>query len=163
MSEVSRECRRKVAFLIAAKVSLPVVISRPAFCDFPLSRSFFFSSLEYGSKKGSSCDRTGCSSYGSQFVSISSYLYNSLSIQSADRIFPSVPVERAADLAKSGSGRVHLHPEDPTILLGTGTSFTTQIKPRASITLGKLCNHASAQVEEVASDTELKYVPGLSL
>ena len=67
-----------------------------------------------------------------------------------------VPVARAADSASKGAGTVHLHPTDPTILLGKGTKFTKQVQTRMTIQLGKDVGFASAEVIEVISDEELK-------
>lgn len=85
--------------------------------------------------------------------------------KSADRVSsrPSspVPVFRAADSAVNGSGKARLHPTDPFVLLGTGTRFTSQVKPKSTIQYGKGVGFASAEVEEVKSDGEIKSVPSL--
>jgi glycerol-3-phosphate O-acyltransferase/dihydroxyacetone phosphate acyltransferase len=66
-----------------------------------------------------------------------------------------VPVARAADDAKPGSGRVWLS-DDPLLLQGEGTDFTAEFKPRMQIMLSKAVNSAVAEVAEVISKTELR-------
>ncbi|KAL7417092.1 glycerol-3-phosphate O-acyltransferase [Mrakia frigida] len=68
----------------------------------------------------------------------------------------SIPVFRAADAAVNGSGKARLHPTDHLVLLGTGTKFLTQVKPKSTIMFGKPLGFASAEIEEVVSDTEIK-------
>ncbi|KZV88840.1 hypothetical protein EXIGLDRAFT_678483 [Exidia glandulosa HHB12029] len=72
------------------------------------------------------------------------------------RLMQSIPVARAQDEAKSGSGRVWLDETDPLILRGTDTKFTSQVKPRCRIAFSKSAGSLSAEVVEVISDTELK-------
>jgi glycerol-3-phosphate O-acyltransferase/dihydroxyacetone phosphate acyltransferase len=67
-----------------------------------------------------------------------------------------VPVARAADYAKAGSGRITLSATDPLLVTGQGTKFTSEIKPRSQIMLPKGVAYASASIEEVISDTELR-------
>ncbi|KAE9404277.1 glycerol-3-phosphate O-acyltransferase [Gymnopus androsaceus JB14] len=45
---------------------------------------------------------------------------------------------------------------DPCLVLGIDTKFTTEFTPRMQILLGKVVNHAIAEVVEVVSDTELR-------
>ena len=67
-----------------------------------------------------------------------------------------VPVARAADSAKSGVGRIILSSESPTTLKGIDTKFTSQVKPKSTIMLPKFTGYATASVEEVISDTEIR-------
>lgn len=67
-----------------------------------------------------------------------------------------VPVTRAADSAKAGTGRVWLSPNDPCLVLGEDTKFKSEFSPRMQIMLPKSLNSAVAEVSEVISDTELR-------
>lgn len=78
-------------------------------------------------------------------------------VGAAARIMQSIPVARAADSAKKGKGYISLHPSgDPLLLQGHGTSFKSQLVPKGQIMLPKACGHATAEVVEVISDTEVK-------
>jgi len=68
----------------------------------------------------------------------------------------SVPVARAADEAKPGTGLVYLSPDDPCIVIGEGTKFKTHFSPKMQIMLPKSLNSLVAEVVEVISDTELR-------
>ena len=70
--------------------------------------------------------------------------------------FHIVPVARAADSAKPGTGRVWLSPDDPCLVIGEGTKFLTDFSSRMQILLPKSVNSAIAEVSEVLSDTELR-------
>ncbi|KAG8908510.1 hypothetical protein FRB99_005870 [Tulasnella sp. 403] len=72
------------------------------------------------------------------------------------RLMGSIPVVRAADDAKPGKGRIALSPDDPCIVIGYNTSFTTQLAPRKQILLPKSVGSAAAEVLEVISDTEAR-------
>ncbi|WVQ97401.1 hypothetical protein IAU59_004514 [Kwoniella sp. CBS 9459] len=72
------------------------------------------------------------------------------------RIMDSIPVARAADYAKAGKGRIVLSESDPLLVTGIDTAFTSQVKPRSQLVLPKSAGYASATVEEVISDTELR-------
>ncbi|ORX35994.1 putative glycerol-3-phosphate O-acyltransferase [Kockovaella imperatae] len=72
------------------------------------------------------------------------------------RIMDSIPVARAADSAKSGTGRIVLSSESLTVLKGVGSKFTVEVKPRCTIMLPKFTGYATASVEEVISDTEIR-------
>lgn len=67
-----------------------------------------------------------------------------------------VPVRRAADSAKPGTGRVWLSPDDPCLVLGEGTQFLSEFTPRMQIMLPKFLNSPLAEVSEVISDTKLR-------
>mmetsp|Transcript_17377 Transcript_17377/g.51278 ORF Transcript_17377/g.51278 Transcript_17377/m.51278 type:complete len:348 (+) Transcript_17377:120-1163(+) len=67
------------------------------------------------------------------------------------RLLQSIPVERGQDLAFSGTGRVWLSPEDGRTLLGRGTRFTEQLKPKDAVAW----RGVTAQVESVLSDEKL--------
>ncbi|KAF9820211.1 hypothetical protein IEO21_01644 [Rhodonia placenta] len=68
----------------------------------------------------------------------------------------SIPVVRAADDAKPGTGQVFLSDDDPCVVVGHGTRFLEEFKPKMQIMLPKAVNSAVAEVVEVISDTELK-------
>ncbi|RKP26631.1 hypothetical protein SYNPS1DRAFT_13938, partial [Syncephalis pseudoplumigaleata] len=67
-----------------------------------------------------------------------------------------IPVSRAQDLARKGSGRIQLPDRygEPTRITGTGTRFTSQLQIGWSIALPQ--NRGSAVVAEIVSDTELR-------
>lgn len=67
-----------------------------------------------------------------------------------------VPVARAADEAKSGTGLVSLSPDDPCLVIGEGTRFKSEFTPKMQIMLSKSVNSAMAEVVEIISDTELR-------
>lgn len=72
------------------------------------------------------------------------------------RLMDSIPVSRASDEAKPGTGLVYLSLDDPCLVLGEGTKFTTEFAPKMQIMLPKSVNSAVAEVVEVISDTELR-------
>ncbi|KAG6850236.1 hypothetical protein H0H93_016083 [Arthromyces matolae] len=72
------------------------------------------------------------------------------------RLMGSIPVARAADYASTASGRIYLSPDDPCLILGEGTRFSSELKPRMQIMLSKALNSLVAEVSEVISDTELR-------
>ncbi|KAJ3819838.1 glycerol-3-phosphate O-acyltransferase [Lentinula raphanica] len=72
------------------------------------------------------------------------------------RLMESIPVVRASDNAKPGTGTVYLSDSDPCLVLGYNTSFTKEFAPRMQIQLSKLLNFASAEVVEVLSDSQLR-------
>lgn len=63
---------------------------------------------------------------------------------------------RAADLGFSGTGQITLSPTDPLLVLGQNTKFSTEIKPKSTVALSKPLGYASAEVDTVLSDTELR-------
>lgn len=67
-----------------------------------------------------------------------------------------VPVARAADDAKPGTGEIRLADDDPCLVLGHGTKFLTELAPKMQIMLPKSLNSALAEVVEVISDTEIR-------
>ena len=67
-----------------------------------------------------------------------------------------VPVSRAADSAKPGTGRIWISPDDPCLVFGEGTKFLTEFSPQMQILLPKSVNSAIAEVSEVLSNTELR-------
>ena len=83
-----------------------------------------------------------------------SSLYNSLAVRSL--ILFEVPVARAADDAKPGTGCVWLSADDPLLLQGEGTDFIAEFTPRMQIMLSRTVNSAVAEVAEVVSKTELR-------
>ncbi|KAK1926771.1 hypothetical protein DB88DRAFT_180717 [Papiliotrema laurentii] len=72
------------------------------------------------------------------------------------RIMDSIPVSRAADYAKAGTGRVVLSDSDPLLITGINTRFTHEVEPRSQIVLPKSAGYATAAVDQVISDTQLK-------
>ncbi|KAJ7176861.1 hypothetical protein C8R46DRAFT_1077536 [Mycena filopes] len=72
------------------------------------------------------------------------------------RLLNSIPVARAADSIKPATGRIRISPDDPCTILGVGTRFTTEFKPRMQIMLPKSLSNMAAEVSEIISDTELK-------
>ncbi|THH32132.1 hypothetical protein EUX98_g2059 [Antrodiella citrinella] len=72
------------------------------------------------------------------------------------RILRSIPVRRAQDETTPGVGNICLSEEDPCLVLGRGTRFLSQLKPKMSILLPKSVSSLSAEVLEVVSDTEVK-------
>lgn len=67
----------------------------------------------------------------------------------------SVPVARAADEAKAGTGKVTLALDDPCLVLGEGTKFLEELKPKMQIMLSKAVNSSVAEVTQVISNTQL--------
>jgi glycerol-3-phosphate O-acyltransferase / dihydroxyacetone phosphate acyltransferase len=65
-------------------------------------------------------------------------------------------VARAADDAKPGTGLVSLSADDPCLILGRGTKFTSEFSVNMQIMLPKMLNYAVAEIAEIISDTELK-------
>ncbi|KAJ7069979.1 hypothetical protein C8F01DRAFT_977427 [Mycena amicta] len=72
------------------------------------------------------------------------------------RLVDSIPVARAADSIKPGTGRIHLSPDDPCIVIGEGTRFLSEFTPRMQIMLSQSLGNISAEVAGIISDTELK-------
>ncbi|KAJ3978754.1 hypothetical protein F5890DRAFT_1652084, partial [Lentinula detonsa] len=72
------------------------------------------------------------------------------------RLMESIPVVRAFDNAKPGTGTVYLSETDPCLVLGHDTRFTQEFTPRMQIQLGKVVQYAAAEVVEVISDTQLR-------
>ncbi len=70
--------------------------------------------------------------------------------------FPLVPVARAADDAKPGTGRVSLSESEPCLVIGHGTKFLSELSPKMQILLPKSVSSFVAEVVEVLSDTEVK-------
>ncbi|KAF8212268.1 glycerol-3-phosphate O-acyltransferase [Mycena galopus ATCC 62051] len=72
------------------------------------------------------------------------------------RLMDSIPVARAADTARTGKGLIRLSPDDPCVVLGSGTKFLSEFTPRMQVMLPKSMNSLVAEVAEVISDTELR-------
>lgn len=68
----------------------------------------------------------------------------------------SVPVTRAADGAKEGTGYIYITEGDPLTLRGVDTKFTQELAPKRQIMLSKSLNFVSAEVLEIISDTEVR-------
>lgn len=71
-------------------------------------------------------------------------------------LMSSIPVSRAADDARPGTGKVYLSPDDPCLIIGEGTRFLSEFSPQMQILLSKSVNSAVAEVTEVVSDTQLR-------
>ncbi|KAL1947740.1 hypothetical protein VTO73DRAFT_13464 [Trametes versicolor] len=71
-------------------------------------------------------------------------------------LMASIPVVRAADDAKAGTGEITISEEDPCLIIGHGTRFTTEFKPRMQILLPKSVGSNVAEVVEIISDTQLR-------
>lgn len=67
-----------------------------------------------------------------------------------------VPVTRAADDAKPGTGKIRLAPDDPFVVLGEGTKFLSEFTPKMQIMLPRSVGSSVAEVTLVISDTEMK-------
>ena len=63
---------------------------------------------------------------------------------------------RAVDYAKPGSGRVSLADDDPCLVIGHGTNFTSEFSPRWQILLPKSTGSLVAEVVEIISETQLR-------
>ncbi|EJF65776.1 glycerol-3-phosphate O-acyltransferase [Dichomitus squalens] len=68
----------------------------------------------------------------------------------------SIPVVRAADDAKPGTGEVTISEEDATLIIGHGTKFTSDFTPKMQIMLPKSVGSLVAEVTEILSDTQLR-------
>lgn len=78
-------------------------------------------------------------------------------IGAAAKLMQSIPVARAADSAKAGKGTVSVHPSgDKLLLQGHSSQFTKQLVVRGQILLPKATGYATAEVEEIISDTEVR-------
>ncbi|KAH8117421.1 glycerol-3-phosphate O-acyltransferase [Phellopilus nigrolimitatus] len=71
-------------------------------------------------------------------------------------LMSSIPVTRAADDAKPGSGVIALSDDDPCLVIGYGTNFRTELKPKWQIMLPVSLNFLVAEVTEVISDTAVR-------
>lgn len=67
-----------------------------------------------------------------------------------------VPVVRAADDSKPGTGLVSLSPDDPCLVIGHGTKFLSELKPKSQIMLPKSVGSIVAEVIEVLNDEKLR-------
>ncbi|KAH9001300.1 glycerol-3-phosphate O-acyltransferase [Lactarius akahatsu] len=72
------------------------------------------------------------------------------------KLIKCIPVARAADDAKPGTGKIRLAPDDPFVVLGEGTKFLSEFTPRMQIMLPRSVGSPVAEVTQVISDTELK-------
>ncbi|KAI9270869.1 hypothetical protein BY458DRAFT_456174 [Sporodiniella umbellata] len=72
------------------------------------------------------------------------------------RMINAIPVVRPQDLAKAGQGTIQLlnRKTDPLCITGVNTKFTTELKPKDSISLPK--GVGRSEVVEIISDTELR-------
>ncbi|THH01423.1 hypothetical protein EW026_g1269 [Hermanssonia centrifuga] len=72
------------------------------------------------------------------------------------RLIRSIPIVRAADDAKLGSGQITISDEDPCLVLGHDTKFLSEFTPKMQIMLPKSVGSLVAEVVEVKSDVELR-------
>ncbi|KIY64931.1 hypothetical protein CYLTODRAFT_424785 [Cylindrobasidium torrendii FP15055 ss-10] len=72
------------------------------------------------------------------------------------RLMESIPVVRAADSASPGTGLIRVSPDDPLLILGDGTRFTSELSPKMQIMLPKSMGSQLAEVVEVISDVEVR-------
>lgn len=72
------------------------------------------------------------------------------------RMISSIPVVRAADTAQPGTGQLAISDDDPCLIVGHGTRFLSELKPRMTISLPKSVGASVAEVVEVLSDTQLR-------
>ncbi|KAI5475691.1 glycerol-3-phosphate O-acyltransferase / dihydroxyacetone phosphate acyltransferase [Pseudohyphozyma bogoriensis] len=77
-------------------------------------------------------------------------------VGTAARIMQSIPVARAQDSAKPGAGTIYVDSEDPTLVIGVGTKFTSEVGTRNQIMLGKAYGTSSVEVAEVLSDDKCR-------
>ncbi|KAF8323193.1 glycerol-3-phosphate O-acyltransferase [Clavulina sp. PMI_390] len=71
-------------------------------------------------------------------------------------LMDSIPIVRAQDEAKPGTGFVRLSPDDPCLVIGVGTKFKSEFPPRSKMALPKSVGSVAADIEEIISDTELR-------
>lgn len=67
-----------------------------------------------------------------------------------------VPISRAQDEAKTGTGFVRLSPDDPCLVIGVGTKFESELGPRTKIMLPKSVGAVLAEIDQIISDTEVR-------
>ncbi|KAL5521662.1 SCT1_1 [Sanghuangporus sanghuang] len=72
------------------------------------------------------------------------------------RWMSAIPVARAADDARLGSGLIVLSDDDSCTILGHGTRFKSELKPKSQIMLPKSLGTLTAEVVEIVSDSEVK-------
>lgn len=72
------------------------------------------------------------------------------------RFCRSVPVSRAQDDAKAGSGEIIISEDNLLVVKGFNTKFLSELGPKMQIMLPKSAGAALATVVEVSSDTELR-------
>lgn len=72
------------------------------------------------------------------------------------KLISCIPVVRAADDAKPGTGKIRLAPDDLFVVLGEGTKFLSEFAPKMQILLPRSVGSPVAEIVLVISDTELK-------
>ncbi|CCL99136.1 uncharacterized protein FIBRA_01151 [Fibroporia radiculosa] len=72
------------------------------------------------------------------------------------RMMLSIPVARAVDGAKPGTGKISISEHDPCLVIGHGTRFLQELSPNMRIMLPRSVNSAIAEVVEIMSDTQLR-------
>ncbi|KAH9063466.1 glycerol-3-phosphate O-acyltransferase [Lactarius vividus] len=72
------------------------------------------------------------------------------------KLIKCIPVARAADDAKPGTGKIRLASDDPFVVLGEGTKFLSEFTPKMQVMLPRSVGSPVAEVTQVISDTELK-------
>ncbi|KAI1795960.1 glycerol-3-phosphate O-acyltransferase [Ganoderma leucocontextum] len=68
----------------------------------------------------------------------------------------SIPVVRAADDAKAGTGEITISEEESTLIIGHGTKFASEFTPKMQVMLPKSMGSVVAEVSEILSDTRLR-------
>ncbi|KAI0721682.1 glycerol-3-phosphate O-acyltransferase [Cerioporus squamosus] len=71
-------------------------------------------------------------------------------------LMASIPVVRAVDDAKPGTGEITISEENPCLIIGYDTKFTTEFQPKMQIMLPRAVGSSVAEVVEILSDTQLK-------
>ncbi|KAI0361999.1 glycerol-3-phosphate O-acyltransferase [Trametes cingulata] len=81
------------------------------------------------------------------------------------KLMASIPVVRAADHAKPGTGEITISEEDPCLINGHDTRFKSEFTPKMQVMLPRSVGSGVAEVVEIVSDTQLrvrKEFPGTS-
>ncbi|KAI5951291.1 hypothetical protein KGF54_004365 [Candida jiufengensis] len=79
--------------------------------------------------------------------------YNRRIIGDAAKLCSSIPVERAQDLLKKGTGKILVDSNDDRTLIGEGTEFTKECEPKGLIGLPN--SLGNSQILEVVDDNKL--------
>ncbi|CAI5756766.1 unnamed protein product [Candida verbasci] len=79
--------------------------------------------------------------------------YNRRIIGDAAKLCSSIPVERAQDLLKKGTGRIRIDPENELVLIGDGTKFTQDCMVKGLIGLPH--SLGNCQISSIEDDTHL--------
>lgn len=91
-----------------------------------------------------------CSSDRNVGFLIAKKSYDKVVIGAFAKALGSIPVTRAQDMVTKGAGTVYIQSDNLVTLRGKGTKFTSQLKPKSTISIGSF----SMEVISVNSDTE---------